>query len=63
MRENIKITKISVCFFVKKGNFSFITSYYRQLSADINMKMIRLNPILLVPRGRWPGLTKLVLIL
>ena len=42
---------------------TFIASYYRQLSADIKWKNIRLKPVLLAPRGRRTGLKKFVLIL
>ena len=30
----------------------FIASYYRQLSVDTKMKIIRLKPVLINPRGR-----------
>ena len=41
----------------------YIASLYRQLSADIKLKMIRLKTVLLDPRGRKPWLTKLLLVL
>ena len=59
---SIKHVKQYVCFFLTLfGQQQFQKSYNRQLSADIKMKLkLKLN--LVVPVGRMPGLTKVILI-
>ena len=37
-------------------------SYYRQIFTDINIRIIRLEPIVLTPRDLRPGRTQMVLI-
>ena len=46
-----------------EGKNIFIVSYYRQLSADIKMKIIRLKPVLLAPKGAkaWANKTGIII--